>query len=110
MGGFKVVADTDTLQLYQRAVVLDALKKKQTSFNNDEVKEEKRWERKKAKIKREVAARQRSFQLLYANDAIWTWVKDLKMIQLYEDLTPHKDYLPRQLKWKKKKKKQVVCL
>lgn len=26
------------------------------------------------------------------------------MIQLYEDLTPHKDYLPRQLKWKKKKK------
>lgn len=26
------------------------------------------------------------------------------MIQLYEDLTPHKDYLPRQLKWKRKKK------
>lgn len=25
------------------------------------------------------------------------------MIQLYEDLTPHKDYLPRQLKWKRKK-------
>lgn len=65
---------------------------------------------KKAKIKREVAARQRSFQLLYANDAIWTWGKDLKMIQLYEDLTPHQDYLPRQLKWKRKKRnKWFVC-
>lgn len=36
--------------------------------------------------------------------------KDLKMIQLYEDLTPHQDYLPRQLKWKRKKRnKWFVC-